>query len=225
MRILLVEDEPKMARIVRRGLEQEDYAVDSVGEGVEATFMATENPYDAIVLDVMIPGGDGFEVCARLRERKVWTPILMLTARDGVEDRVRGLDVGADDYLVKPFAFSELLARLRALLRRGITERPTQLTIGSLMLDPARHRVERDGTRIEVTPKEYALLEYCMRHPGEVLTRTRLLDHVWDYNYDGASNVVDVYVGYLRKKIDEPFGTRTLRTVRGVGYMLEVDEA
>jgi len=221
MRVLLVEDEPKMARIVLRGLEQEHYAVDAVATGIDAIHSGTENSYDAIILDVTIPPPDGVQVCATLREREIWTPVLMLTARDGVEDRVRGLDAGADDYLVKPFAFGELLARLRALLRRGPVARPTKLQIGSLLLDPARHRVEHDGKEISLTPKEYALLQYFMRNAGEVLTRTRLLEHVWDYNFEGSSNVVDVYIRYLRRKIDEPFGTQTLRTVRGAGYMLE----
>jgi len=225
MRLLLVEDEPKMARVVRRGLEQEHYSVDAVGCGVDALHAAVENPYDAIILDVMIPAPDGFEVCSTLRERSIWTPVLMLTARDGVDDRVRGLDAGADDYLIKPFAFDELLARVRALLRRGPIARPTKLQVGTLTLDPARHRVARDGVPIELTPKEYALLRYLMAHPDEVHSRTRLLDHVWDYNFEGSSNVVDVYMRYLRRKIDEPFGLNTLRTVRGAGYLLEGSES
>jgi len=223
VRVLLVEDEPKMARIIRRGLERERYAVDSVANGTDAIHFATENPYDALILDVMIPAPDGVEVCANLRARDVWTPVLMLTARDGVGDRIRGLDAGADDYLVKPFAFGELLARLRALLRRGASPRPSTLRVGSLSLDPAQHRVTRNGETIELSPKEYSLLEYFMRHAGEVLSRSRLIEHVWDYNYDGISNVVDVYVGYLRNRIDRPFRSSMLKTVRGAGYLLEDD--
>jgi two-component system OmpR family response regulator len=220
MRILVVEDEPKMAGILRRGLEEEGYAVDTTGEGAEAIWMATENPYDCIVLDVMIPGPDGIEVCRRLRNESIWTPIVMLTARAAVPDRVRGLDVGADDYLVKPFSFEELLARLRALLRRGPIERPAHLEVGDLMLDPATRRVERGGVEIELTPKEFALLEYLMRHAGDVLTRTRIREHVWDWGFDGSSNVVDVYIRYLRHKVDKPFGKQLIRTVRGVGYAI-----
>jgi len=218
MRILLVEDEIKMARAVRRGLEQEGYGVDVVADGDEALFRATEQDYDAIVLDVMLPGRDGFEVCRTLREGGRWAPVLMLTARDAVEDRIRGLDVGADDYLVKPFAFGELLARLRALIRRGPQERPTVLEVDDVTLDPAAHRVTRSERDVDLSSREFALLEYLMRHPGEVVTRGRILEHVWDYNYDGLSNVVDVYVGYLRKKLERPFGRPFIRTVRGVGY-------
>jgi len=218
MRVLLVEDEIKMARAVRRGLEQEGYGVDVFGDGDEALFQATEQDYDAIVLDVMLPGRDGFELCRTLREQGRWAPVLMLTARDAVEDRIRGLDVGADDYLVKPFAFGELLARLRALIRRGPQERPTVLEVDDVTLDPAAHRVIRSEREVELSSREFALLEYLMRHPGEVVTRRRILEHVWDYNYDGLSNVVDVYVGYLRKKLERPFGRPFIRTIRGVGY-------
>ena len=218
MRVLLVEDEIKMARAVRRGLEQEGYGVDVFGDGEEALFQATEQDYDAIVLDVMLPGRDGFELCRTLREQGRWAPVLMLTARDAVEDRIRGLDVGADDYLVKPFAFGELLARLRALIRRGPQERPTVLQVDDVTLDPAAHRVIRSEREVELSSREFALLEYLMRHPGEVVTRRRILEHVWDYNYDGLSNVVDVYVGYLRKKLERPFGRPFIRTIRGVGY-------
>jgi two-component system OmpR family response regulator len=220
VRILVVEDEPKMADILQRGLQEEGYAVDTTGEGDEAIWMANENDYDGIVLDVMIPGPDGIEVCRRLREESVWTPILMLTARAAIQDRVRGLDVGADDYLIKPFSFEELLARLRALLRRGPVERPAQLQVADVVLDPAAHRVERAGREITLTPKEFALLEFLMRHPGEVLTRTRIREHVWDWGFDGASNVVDVYVRYLRQKIDGTSGASLIRTVRGVGYSI-----
>jgi two-component system OmpR family response regulator len=222
MRILLVEDEIKMARAIRRGLEQEGYAVDAVGDGEEALFRATESDYDGIVLDLMLPGMDGFAVCRTLRSRDRWAPVLVLTARDAVADRIRGLDAGADDYLVKPFAFGELLARLRALVRRGPGARPAVLKVDDVSLDPAAHRVLRAGQAVELSAREFALLEYLMRNAGEVVSRTRILDHVWDYNYDGLSNVVDVYVGYLRRKLGtsstggEPF----IRTVRGVGYVV-----
>ncbi len=220
MRVLVVEDEPKMAGLLRRGLTEEGWAVDLAGSGEDALWAATENPYDAIVLDVMLPDFDGFEVCRRLRAADRWAPVLMLTARDGVPDRVAGLDVGADDYLTKPFEFSELFARLRALLRRGAAERPAILQAADLMLDPASRRVTRSATPIELTAKEFALLECLMRHPGEVLTRSQLIEHVWDYGHEGDSNVVDVYVRYLRLKIDRPFGRDTIETVRGTGYRL-----
>jgi two-component system, OmpR family, response regulator len=220
VRVLVVEDEIKMARAIRRGLEQEGYAVDTAPDGDEALYLAGENDYDAVVLDVMLPGVDGFEVCRRLRLAGRWAPVLMLTARDGVADRIAGLDVGADDYLVKPFAFGELLARLRALLRRGAGERPTVLRVGELALDPAAHTVTMAGERVELSPREFALLEFLMRHPGEVVTRTAIIEHVWDYSYGGLSNVVDVYVGYLRRKLEQPFGRTFIRTVWGVGYAL-----
>jgi DNA-binding response OmpR family regulator len=221
VRVLVVEDEVKMVRAVRRGLEQEGYAVDSASDGDEGLYLATENAYDAIVLDVMLPGIDGFEVCRRLRAERRWAPVLMLTARDTVADRIEGLDVGADDYLVKPFAFGELLARLRALIRRGAVERPAVLRAGDVILDPAAHAVTRSGRQVELSAREFALLEFLMRHPGEVVSRTAILEHVWDYSYDGMSNVVDVYVGYLRRKLEQPFGRTLIRTVRGVGYVLE----
>ena len=220
MRVLVVEDEVKMAGLLKRGLEEEGYAVDMSGTGHDALWLASENPYDAVVLDIMLPDLDGFEVCRRLRAAGRWSPVLMLTARDAVADRVSGLDAGADDYLTKPFSFAELLARLRALLRRGATERPPFLAVGDLTLDPATRRVSRAGTPVELTAKEFALLEYFMRHPGEVLSRTRLIEHVWDFAYDGDSNVVDVYVRYLREKVDRPFGSDSLETVRGAGYRL-----
>jgi two-component system OmpR family response regulator len=221
VRVLVVEDEVKMARAIRRGMEQEGYAVDTALDGDEGLHMVTENDYDAIVLDVMLPGVDGLEVCRRLRARGRWAPVLMLTARDTVPDRIEGLDAGADDYLVKPFAFGELLARLRALIRRGAVERPAVLQVGDLALDPAGHSVSRAGRQVELSAREFALLEFLMRHPGEVVSRTAILEHVWDYNYDGLSNVVDVYVGYLRRKLEQPFGRTLIRTVRGVGYALE----
>lgn len=220
MRVLVVEDEVKMAGLLKRGLEEEGYAVDMSGTGHDALWLASENPYDAVVLDIMLPDIDGFEVCRRLRAAGRWSPVLMLTARDAVPDRVSGLDAGADDYLTKPFSFAELLARLRALVRRGAAERPPFLAVGDLTLDPATRRVSRAGTPVELTAKEFALLEYFMRHPGEVLSRTRLIDHVWDFAYEGDSNVVDVYVRYLRGKVDRPFGSGSIETVRGAGYRL-----
>ena len=223
VRVLVVEDEAKMAALVRKALELEGYSVDVAMTGTDAVWMGTENDYDAIVLDVMIPEPDGFEVCRRLRAEGRWAPILLLTARDSVDDRVVGLDAGADDYIPKPFSFAELYARLRALTRRGAPERPRILEVGDLALDPARHRVMRDGKEIDLSPKEFALLELFMRHADEVLSRTTILEHVWDFAYDGTSNVVDVYVRYLREKIDRPFDRNTLETVRGVGYRLRVD--
>jgi two-component system, OmpR family, response regulator len=221
MRILVIEDEAKMLAILRKGLQQEGYAVDCAASGIDGLHLATENDYDAVLLDVMLPGIDGFEVCRIMRGRGRWQPVIMLTARDEVCDRVRGLDAGGDDYLVKPFSFAELAARLRSLIRRGAHERPATLSVGSITFDPAARKVERSGTPIALTPKEYTLLEYFMRHPGEVLSRARIIEHVWDHNYDGASNVVDVYVKCLRKKIDAPFGSAMLRTVRGAGYVLD----
>jgi two-component system, OmpR family, response regulator len=220
MRILVVEDDPKMAGLLRRGLQEDGHAADVAGVGDDALWMARAVEYDAIVLDLLLPGLDGVEVCRRLRESGVWSPVLMLTARDAVEDRVAGLDAGADDYLPKPFSFSELLARLRALVRRGSPERPTVLEVGDLRLDPARRQVWRGDTEIQVSAKEFALLEAFMRRPGDVLSRDHLLEHAWDYGYENRSNVIDVYVRYLREKIDRPFGRRSLETVRGMGYRL-----
>ncbi len=224
MRVLVVEDEVKMASLVRRGLEREGYVVDVATDGSEALWAAREQEFDAIVLDAMIPEPDGFAVCRALREEGRWAPVLMLTARDGVEDRVRGLDAGADDYLTKPFAFEELFARLRALTRRGVTERPIRLQVGDLVLDPVTRRVGRGEEPIDLSVKEFALLEFLMRNPDEVLTRTRILEHVWDFAYDGGSNVVDVYIRYLREKVDRPFARRDIETVRGVGYRLRPDD-
>jgi two-component system OmpR family response regulator len=220
VRVLVVEDSVKMAAALKRGLEEEGYAVDVARTGVDGLWMAVENPNDVIVLDVRLPDMDGFEVCRRLRERGQWAPVIMLTARDAVADRVRGLDAGADDYLTKPFAFTEFVARTRALLRRGARERPSRLTVGGLTLDPAARTVHQGEIPIDLSAKEFALLEYFMRHPGEVLSRTRLIEHVWDFAYDNGSNIVDVYVRYLREKIDRPFGVRSLETVRGSGYRL-----
>jgi two-component system, OmpR family, response regulator len=223
VRILVVEDATKLAGILKRGLEEEGYAVDVVGNGSDAVWMATESDYDAVVLDIVLPDGNGFSVCRELREKGRWFPVLMLTARDGVDDRVHGLDAGADDYLTKPFAFPELVARLRALVRRGAGERPAVLAVGDLTLDPATRDVRRGDRAIAVTAKEFALLEYFMRHPGEVLTRSRLIEHVWDFAFDGDPHIVNVYVGYLRDKVDRPFGRGSLETVRGMGYRLRDD--
>ncbi len=220
MRVLVVEDEPKKRGLLRRGLAEEGYAVDLADTGVDAVWAATENPYDVIVLDVMLPDIDGFEVCRRLRAGGGWAPVLMLTARDAVRDRVTGLDAGADDYLTKPFAFGELLARLRALVRRNPPQRPSVLCADDLVLDPATRSVRRGETAIDLTTKEFALLEYFMRRVGDVVSRTELIEHVWDFGYDGDSNVVDVYVGYLRQKVDRPFGRAAIETVRGAGYRL-----
>jgi two-component system, OmpR family, response regulator len=223
VRALVVEDEPKMAALVRRGLVEEGYAADIAGTGEDAIWMARSTAYDVIVLDVMLPGLDGFGVCRQLRTSDVWAPILMLTARDGVQDRVVGLDAGADDYLIKPFSFAELLARLRALARRGLAERPTMLQAGSLRLDPATRQVWRGEIPVELSAKEFALLETFLRRPGQVLSRLDLLEHAWDDAYENRSNVVDVYIGYLRAKIDRPFGRQSIDTVRGAGYRLRGD--
>jgi len=220
MRVLVVEDEVKMARLIRRGLHEEGMAVDVTERGEDALWMAGSTEYDAVVLDVMLPGIDGFETCRRLRGDGVWAPVLMLTARDAVEDRVAGLDRGADDYLVKPFSFAELLARLRALARRGPVERPVLLEVGDLRMDPATHQVWRGDEEVSLSAKEFALLEAFMRRPGEVLSRLQLLEHAWDYSYENRSNVIDVYVRYLRRKIDRPFGRDSIETVRGAGYRL-----
>jgi len=220
MRILVVEDEPKMAALVRRGLIEEGHAADVAGRGEDAVWMAEAHAYDAIVLDVMLPGMSGHDACRRLRSAGVWTPVLMLTARDAVEDRVAGLDAGADDYLTKPFSLAELFARLRALIRRGDVERPTELVVGDLRLDPASRRVWRGDTEVPLSPKEFALLETFMRRPGQVLSRLQLLEHAWDFAYENRSNVVDVYMRYLREKLDRPFARNSLETVRGAGYRL-----
>jgi two-component system, OmpR family, response regulator len=220
MRVLIVEDEVKMAALIRRGIREEGMAADVAVRGEDALWMAGSTDYDAIVLDVMLPGIDGFETCRRLRTDGVWSPILMLTARDSVEDRVSGLDGGADDYLTKPFSFGELLARLRALARRGPVERPVLLEVGDLKLDPATRQVWRGDTEISLSAKEFSVLEVFMRRPGEVLSRFQLLEHGWDYDYENRSNVVDVYVRYLREKVDRPFDRDSIETVRGAGYRL-----
>jgi two-component system OmpR family response regulator len=220
MRVLVVEDDVPMAAAIRRGLRAEGVAADVAARGEDALWMAGSTEFDAVVLDVMLPGIDGFETCRRLREDGVWSPILMLTARDAVEDRVRGLDQGADDYLTKPFSLAELLARLRALARRGPVERPSELEVGDLRLDPATRRVWRGDEEVQLSTKEFLLLEAFMRRAGEVLSPFALLEHAWDYDYEHRSNVVQVYVRYLREKIDRPFGVESIETVRGAGYRL-----
>ncbi len=214
-----------MASLLKRGLEEEGHAVDVADDGPNGLWMASEFPYGAVVLDVMLPGFDGFEVCRRLRQAGVWTPVLMLTARDEVGDRVRGLDVGADDYLVKPFSFLELSARLRAMTRRDDRPRPTVLVSDDIRLDPAARRAWRGQTELALSPKEFSLLELFLRHAGAVLTRSQIIDAVWDFAYEGTSNVVDQYVRYLRAKVDTPFDRHNLETVRGVGYRLRSGEA
>jgi len=223
MRVLVVEDDVKMAGLIRRGLREEGLNVDVAIKGEDALWMAGATEYDAIVLDVMLPGIDGFETCRRLRADGVWAPVLMLTARDGVEDRIAGLDGGADDYITKPFSFGELLARLRALARRGRIEQSVILQVGDLTLDPATRRVQRADQDVELSAKEFSLLETFMRRPGQVLDRFQLLEHAWDYEYENRSNIVDVYVRYLREKIDRPFGRESIETVRGAGYRLRAD--
>jgi len=216
----VVEDEKKLGELLGRGLREEGYAADVADRGEAALWMARAVDYDAIVLDLMLPGVDGFDVCRRLRSDGVWTPVLMLTARDAIEDRVTGLDSGADDYLTKPFSFDELLARLRALTRRAPAERPAVIEAGELRLDPAAHKAWRGQSELDLSAKEFALLEVFMRRAGVALTRTQLLDGAWDIAFESRSNVVDVYVRYLRQKIDRPFGTDSIETVRGVGYRL-----
>jgi two-component system OmpR family response regulator len=220
---LVVEDSLKLAGLLRRGLQAAGVAADVAVRGEDALWMAGSTEYDAIVLDVMLPGIDGFETCRRLRADEVWAPVLMLTARDAIRDRVAGLDGGADDYVTKPFSFAELLARLRALARRGPVERPAVLEVGALRLNPASRRVTRGNAEIGLSTKEFALLEAFMRRPGDVLSRLQLLEAAWDYEYENRSNIVDVYVGYLRAKIDRPFGAQSIETVRGAGYRLRRD--
>jgi two-component system OmpR family response regulator len=221
VRVLIVEDQPKLAALLARGLREEGHAADVAERGEDASWMALGAQYDAIVLDIMLPGIDGLETCRRLRQNGVWTPVLMLTARDAVGDRVIGLDAGADDYLTKPFSFEELLARLRALNRRAPAERPVTVEVGDLRLDPAAHRAWRGPTELDLSAKEFALLELLMRRPGSALTREQLLDGAWDMAYERRSNIIDVYIRHLREKIDRPFGSDTIETVRGVGYRLK----
>jgi two-component system OmpR family response regulator len=220
MRVLVVDDEERLAETVRRGLTAEGFAVDVMHDGTDALWAATENAYDVIVLDIMLPRLDGYSVCRRLREAGNWTPVLMLTAKDGEYDQADALDLGADDYLTKPFSFVVLVARLRALLRRGAPVRPTVLAAGDLTLDPARHRVTRAGTEVRLTPREYSVLEYLIRHCGDVVTKTDILTAVWDIHSEADPNIVEVYIGYLRRKIDQPYGRTAIETVRGVGYRL-----
>ena len=226
MRALVVEDEVALAETIRDGLAEAGFAVDLVHDGIDGLWQATETPYgayDVLILDIMLPGLNGYEVCRTLRTREVWTPILMLTAKDGEYDQADALDLGADDYLTKPFSFVVLIARLRALIRRGAPERPAVLSAGDLTLDPAERRVARAGTPIAVTPREFAMLEFLMRHRGEAVTKRAILENVWDANFAGDPNIVEVYIGYLRKKIDHPFGRASIETVRGAGYRLVAD--
>jgi heavy metal response regulator len=223
MRILLVEDDRKVASFIRKGLTEEGYAVDVAHDGEAGLFMGLDRLHDVIVLDVMLPGKPGFQVLRELRQAKVITPVLLLTARDAVEDKVQGLDAGADDYLTKPFAFAELLARVRALLRRGKAGQAATLQVADLTLDPAARTVKRGGETIPLTNREFALLEYFLRNPGRVLTRTMIAEHVWDYSFDAGTNVIDVYVNYLRKKVDAGREPKLIHTVRGVGYVLRAE--
>ncbi|SDI89385.1 two-component system, OmpR family, response regulator [Arthrobacter subterraneus] len=224
MRVLLVEDEKDLAESVRRGLTNEGFVVDVANDGVTGAWLALENPYDVAVLDIMLPGKHGYQILKEIREAKIWTPVLMLTAKDGEYDQTDAFDLGADDYLTKPFSFIVLVAHLRALIRRGAPERPVTLAVGSLVLDPVRRTVARHNTPVALTPKEYAILHYLMRSHDQVVSKAEILDNVWDSAYEGSDNVIEVYMGYLRKKIDIPFGTNTLKTVRGMGYCLVSDE-
>ena len=221
--MLVVEDDMSVARAIRRGLESEGFAVDVAQDGAEGLWLAAESAYDAIILDIMLPRVDGYTVCSRLREADNWAPILMLTARDGERDEAAALDTGADDFLAKPFSYVVLLARLRALLRRGRGERPVVLRTGDLTLDPAAHRVARGDHEIALTPRQFSLLEFLMRRAGEVVSKSEILEHVWDFAFEGDPNIVEVYVRQLRQRVDEPFGRRSLQTVRLVGYRLEPD--
>jgi len=223
MRVLIVEDELKMASLLRRGLVEEGHAADVAPTGEDALWLAQAHPYEAIVLDVMLPGLSGFETCRQLRNAGVWAPVLMLTARDGVDDRVAGLDVGADDYLTKPFSFVVLIARLRALIRRGAPERPAVLAAGDLSLDPGQRKVWRGREPVAVTPREFAMLEFLIRQQGQAVTKRAILENVWDAHFAGDPNIVEVYIGYLRKKIDHPFGRASIETVRGAGYRIVPD--
>ncbi|MCL2779937.1 MAG: response regulator transcription factor [Actinomycetia bacterium] len=224
MRLLIVEDEVRLASALQRGLIAEGFSVDIVHTGPDGLHAAREGAYDVVVLDIMLPGISGYEILKQLRRARNWVPILMLTAKDGEYDEADALDLGADDYLTKPFSFVVLLARIRALLRRGRRPRPAVLTVGDLALDPAAHQVSRAGTRIELTPREFSLLEYLMRRAGETVSKADILHHVWDAHYEGDANVVEVYVGYLRRKIDAPFGRASVQTVRGAGYRLDVHD-
>lgn len=225
MRVLVIEDEARLAKTLVMGLSAEGFSVVTADNGSDGLLLATEEPFDVVICDIMLPGLNGYEVIRRMRAAGVWTPVLMLTAKDGDYDQADAFDLGADDYLTKPFSFVVLTARLRALLRRGAPRRPTVLTVGDLSLDPARKTVQRGDTPITLTPREFGLLEYLMRNKDVAVTKTAILQHVWDAHYDGPDNVVEVYVGYLRRKIDAPFGTDTIATVRGVGYRLDSEPA
>lgn len=220
MRILVVEDEPRLAELIRRGLVAEGFVVEVVHDGLDGFHAASAGGFDVLILDIMLPGMSGYDIVRGLRKAQVWTPVLMCSAKDGEYDLADAFDLGADDYLIKPFSFVVLIARLRALVRRGAPERPPVLRVDDLELDPARHRVTRGGVEVEVTPREFGVLEFLMRHAGTVVSKQEILESVWDLNYDGDDNIVEVYVGYLRKKVDVPFGTHTIHTVRGVGYRL-----
>ncbi len=224
MRILVVDDDARLARAVRRGLEAEGHAVDTAEDAAQGEWLATENEYDAMVLDVMLPGGSGTDLCRRLRAAGIWVPILILTAKNAADDEVRALDSGADDFLSKPFAFGVLLARIRALARRPGDRRAAVLRVGDLSLDPARHRVHRGDEEVHLTPRQFALLEFMMSRSGEVVSKRVIIEHVWDFAFDGDPNIVEVYVANLRKRIDQPFGRASLQTVRGAGYRLDADE-
>jgi DNA-binding response OmpR family regulator len=223
VRILVVEDDKRLASTLRRGLEAEGFAVDNALDGEQGLWLASENSYDAIVLDIMLPKVNGFQVCSRLREQGIWTPILMLTAKDGELDEAEALDTGADDYLTKPFSYVVLVAHLRALVRRGASERPAQLMVGDLVIDPAARTCSRGGRLIELTAKEFSIVEFLARRSGEVVSKTDLLEHAWDFAYDGDPNVIEVHMSNIRRKIDKPFHVRSLRTVRGAGYRLVPD--
>ena len=223
MRVLVVEDEKRLAAGLRKGLEAECFAVDVALDGSDGLWMAREHPYDAIVLDILLPGTNGYKLCATLRQEGVWTPILMLTAKGGEWDEVEALDTGADDYLTKPFAYAVLVARLRALLRRGARQRPVVLEAGDLRLDPAARRTWRGEVELELTSRELALLEFLLHRRGEVVSKREVLEHVWDYDFEGDPNIVEVYVWHLRNKLDRPFGRETIQTVRGAGYRLAAD--
>jgi DNA-binding response OmpR family regulator len=223
MRVLVVEDEKRLAAGLKKGLEAEGFATDVALNGTDGLWMARENPYDAIVLDIMLPGVNGYVICATLREEGVWTPILMLTAKDGEFDQAEALDTGADDYVTKPFSYVVLLARLRALIRRGASERPAILEVGDLRYDPGARKTWRAETEVELTAREMALLEFLMRHTGEVVSKREILEHVWDYDFEGDPNIVEVYMGHLRNKLDRPFGRSAFETVRGAGYRLAAD--
>ena len=220
MRVLVVEDEKRLAAGLRIGLEAEGFAVDVALDGTDGLWLARENPYDVIVLDILLPGVNGYKLCATLREEGVWTPILMLTAKDGEWDEIEALDTGADDYLTKPFSYAVLLAHLRALLRRGVRERPAVLQAGDLRLDPAARRAWRGEVEVELTARELALLEFLLRRRDEVVSKREILDHVWDYDFEGDPNIVEVYVRHLRNKLDRPFERDSIQTIRGAGYRL-----